>query len=194
MKKFYYTGENFVSATEAMKAHKNGASVSVGIYTDNMQFVKKVNIPGAARPERDAEKENRAHCEHIALELDAYVNGEVKRCPDCGEIHRRGWDDVGDVFKCPNCGEVADVDVWECLGVWDFLEDVYDIEYRVSGRARDALRSVCIMVACGGPNIYLDTETKNVELYWWSERAWYPMSGEAVAALDAWAEEMWCCL
>ena len=151
-----------------------------------------VYVHGAAqKPAHITEDDNRAHCKHIALELDAYVNGDIRRCPDCGEEHRRDWSEVGEVFRCPSCGEISDPDDWEQLSVWDFLGDCYDIEYRVDSRRE--LRSVCVMVACGGPNIYLDTDSKDVELYWWSERARYPMSYEAVEALDDWAEEMWGC-
>ena len=56
-----------------------------------------------------------------------------------------------------------------------------------------AIAALALMVACGGPNIYLDTASKDVELYWWSEHARYPMSYEAVEALDDWADEMWRC-
>ena len=136
--------------------------------------------------------ENREHCKFIAEELDHYVNGNVRRCPDCGAEHCRDWDNVGDQFKCPECGFVTDPDAWEYLSVWDFLNDVYDVEFRVD--SNKDLRSVQIMVACGGPNIYLDTASKNVELYWWSESAWYPMSHEAVEALNDWAEEYWGCI
>ena len=77
----------------------------------------------------------------------------------------------------------------EQLGIWDFLTDVYDVEYRC-GSDRE-FRSVRVMVACGGPNIYLDSASKDVELYWWNERARYPMSEEAAAALETWGEEYW---
>lgn len=200
MKKIYRnnrTDETTLQAAEAMAWHRRGDSVYVGHLVEpgkNKNAHYYIVVEGAAQKERNAEEENFDHCKHIAKELDAYVNGEVRRCPDCGEEIRRDWDEVGDAFKCPSCGEIGDPDDWETLGLWDFLEDVYDIEYRVTGRARDALRSVCVMVAYGGPNIYLDTESKNVELYWWGARAWYPMSYEAVAALDEWAEEMWACL
>lgn len=151
-----------------------------------------VYVHGAAqKPARTAEDENRAHCKHIAEELDAYVRGDLRRCPDCGEEIRRDWDEVGDAFKCPHCGEISDPDDWEQLSVWDFLGDCYDVEYRCSSSRE--LRSVAVMVACGGPNIYLDTASKDVELYWWSERARYPLSYEAVEAIDEWAEEVWGC-
>lgn len=177
------------STAEALRWHRAGDDLI--IYHPGRPAAYLHGAP--QEPER-REDENRAHCKRIALELDAYVNDEVKRCPECGEIHRRDWGEVGEVFRCPSCGQVSSVDNWEWLSVYDFLADALDFEYRVSGRAGDSLRSVCIMVACGGPNIYLDTASKNVELYWWNERAFYPMSYEAAAALDEWAAEIWGCM
>jgi hypothetical protein len=49
------------------------------------------------------------------------------------------------------------------------------------------------MVTFGGPTIWISTESESVELYWWGDRASWPLSHEAVAALDEWAEEMWGC-
>lgn len=197
MRKHYInsrTGEDTKSASQAMSWYRAGDDIQVNTFYNEPHKTGLANVVHVRAPRVEVqyhEDENRAHCRRIAEELDAFINGEVKRCPECGEIHRRDWGDVGDAFKCPNCGEVASVDDWEWLGVYDFLEDSYDIEYRI-GSDRE-LRSVQIMVACGGPNIYLDTASKDVELYWWSERARYPLSYEAVAALDEWAEELYRC-
>lgn len=191
--KIYYnerTQKCTLHAARAMEWHREGDSVrAVTKSGRNDETIKRVSIPGAPQERPLEEDENRAHCRRIALELEAFIDGEVKRCPECGEIHRRDWGDVGDAFKCPNCGEVASVDDWEWLGVYDFLEDALDVEYIVSSSRE--LRSVRVMVAYGGPTIYIDTDTGNVELYWWSERARYALSSYAVDAVNEWAEEMW---
>ena len=141
------------------------------------------------------ENENRETCERIANELENYASGNVRRCPECGEIiNRTEWDDVGDKFKCPECGAVVESDDLEPLSVWDYMEDVLDIEYRTTGRNADDLRSVRVMVACGGPNIYIDTASAAVELDWWGDKAEYPISYEARDAVDEWAAEMWGCM
>lgn len=187
------TDEITTSAAQAMGWHRAGDLVQVNTYYNEpgkkTGLANVVHIPGATQPARTAEDENRAHCKHIAEELDAYVNGEIRTCPDCGEEVRRDWDEVGEAFKCPHCGEISDPYNWEQLSVWDFLDDSYDIEYRCDNRRE--LRSVCIMVACGGPNIYIDTASKDVELYWWSDRARYPLSYKAVEAVEEWAAELW---
>ena len=137
--------------------------------------------------------ENRNHCKRIAEELEEYVNGEFYRCPECGErcnVEESENENGDTVYKC-SCGCVTEYEP-EQLGLYDWAEDILDIEYRCGSDKE--LRSVQIMVTCGGPNIYVDTATKSVELYWWGDRASYPISYDAAAELDAWAEEYWRCL
>lgn len=147
-------------------------------------------------PETAAEKsrrENENHCEYIGLEMEMYAAGEVYRCPDCGEtLHPI---DTGDKYKCPSCGAVNDVDDLEQLGLWDYFEDVLDVEYRVSGCQRNQLeyRSVRLLVAFGGPNIYIDTAARKVQLYWWTEYAEYELSRELCDEIDAHWEKIYLC-
>lgn len=136
---------------------------------------------------------NREHCKRIAEELEEYVNGSIYRCPECGErcnVEEEENENGGTVYKC-SCGCVTECEP-EQLGLYDWAEDILDIEFRVNSDRE--LRSVQIMVTCGGPNIYVDTATKSVELYWWGDRASYPISYDAAAGLDEWAEEYWRCL
>jgi len=53
-------------------------------------------------------------------------------------------------------------------------EDVYDIEYMIGGDGE--YRGVRLMVACGGPNVYINTQRREVEGYWSldSATAWLP--------------------
>lgn len=137
-------------------------------------------------PQPQPRDENRDHCKRIAEDLEKYVDGVMYTCPDCGEVIEMP-ESVGDKFKCPCCGLVEDVNEYNQLSIYDYFIDVYDIEYRI-GSDRE-LRSVQIMVACGGPNIYIDTASRAVELYWWTERASYSLLSDTVDAVNAWAEE-----
>jgi predicted RNA-binding Zn-ribbon protein involved in translation (DUF1610 family) len=166
------------SAAQAMQWHREGRDV----------IVNGITVHGTKQKERNAADENRRHCKHIAREIEAYAAGNVCRCPDCGEEIKMP-DDVGDKFKCPHCGEIRDTGDYEQLSVWDWLADVLDVEYRVGSDKE--YRSVKIMVACGGPNIYIDTAAAMVQLYWWTEYAEYPLSYDARDAIDEWAEEYW---
>lgn len=154
-------------------------------------FIAAVETEPTGQEKTD--RENREHCKRIAQDVEDYAEGRVYRCPDCGEILTLP-DDVGDKYRCPDCETVHDVDDLEQQSLYDYFTDCLDIEYRVSGRGRDDFRSVCVMVTCGGPNIYIDTASKAVELYWWGDRASYPLSYSACEAIDGWASEYWSCI
>lgn len=137
-------------------------------------------------------KENRNHCKRIAETLEEYVNGLIYKCPECGghcNVEEDENENGETIYKC-SCGCVSEYEP-EQMTLYDYLEDIFDVEYRISGRGE--YRSVQIMVACGGPNIYIDTASKQIELYWWCDRADYPISYAAVNALDEWAEELYNC-
>lgn len=136
--------------------------------------------------------ENENHCKRIAARLEEYVDGFVYKCPECGDhcsMEESENENRETIYKC-SCGCETESEP-EQMTLYDFLEDIYDIEYRISGSGD--FRSVQIMIACGGPNIYIDTASKQVELYWWSDRASYPISYDAANALDDWAEEYYNC-
>lgn len=145
-------------------------------------------------------EENRNHCKRIAEDLELYASGSAYKCPHCGEVHdmsdyeetEHENEDGCTCYTCPNCCEEIEEDDLEAVSLYDYFEDCLDIEYRVGSDKE--YRSVSVMVTCGGPNIYIDTEEKAVLLYWWSDRARYYLSSDAVDAVDDWAREYWECL
>lgn len=142
-----------------------------------------------------ADRENREHCKRIAEELEAYAEETVYRCPECGEVipwSNAQYSNETNLYTCQHCGDTFDADDLEALSVLDFIQDAYDIEYRI-GSDRE-YRSAKIMVACGGPNIYIDTARRLVTLHWWTDYAEYPISSTACDALDEYMEEYWRCM
>lgn len=136
------------------------------------------------------EHENWLHCKRISDELDKYVSGNVARCPYCGEEH-----DISAAvgkYKCPDCGEVAEVDDWDECGIYDYLDDILDIDFTINSRKE--YKACRILVAYGGPNIYIDTLSGAVELYWWTDRTKYYLDGDTINAIDEWAEEYYNCI
>lgn len=140
--------------------------------------------------------ENRATCKRIAEELEAYAGGDCVKCPHCGALHYRHDFDKSEnedgetVYTCPDCGEeVDDPDDLETLYLYNYFEEnkIYNIEFRIDGSGD--MRSVEIMIGCGGPNIYIDTERRAVVLRWWGSSAEFPI--ECADAVDEWAAEMW---
>ena len=139
--------------------------------------------------QQETDQENREHCKRIAEDIDDYATGKCYRCSECDETLTIP-DDVGDKYRCPSCGTVHEVDDLEPLSIYDYMDDVLDLRYIVE-RDRKTVRSVEVLVAFGGPNIWVSTESQSVELYWWTDRASYPLSNAAVEALDDWAQEGW---
>ena len=136
------------------------------------------------------DRENREHCKYIADELERYADGEVYRCTECGEICtiEEAEDEDGFTVYKTSCGCTLDYEP-DQMSVYDFISDALDIE--VSCSLDREYRSARVMVAYGGPNIYIDTARKAVELYWWTDRAEYPISSSAADALDEAIAEYW---
>jgi len=149
----------------------------------------------AETEQEKTDRENRKHCKRIADELEAYVGGSVYRCPECGETFREddAPSDDDDMCTCPCCNERVSIHDLEQCSLYDYLADALDVDYTINGSDRDTVKSVRVMVAFGGPTIYIDSATRAVELYWWTDRASYPISSDAADALDEWAQELWTC-
>jgi len=75
------------------------------------------------------------------------------------------------------------------MSAFDYLQDALDIEYIVNSK-REYL-GARVLVAFGGPNIWVNTRTKKVEGYWWNESA--SASFDDGIGLDDALEELWSC-
>lgn len=139
--------------------------------------------------------ENREHCKSIAERLDAVAAGFIYRCPECGEwieFNNDQYNDENAEYTCQECNATFDESELEAVSFYDYFEGgIYDCEFRVGSDLE--YRSVKIMVACGGPNIYIDTGSRAVELYWWTDSALYSLGSDTVDAIDEWAEEWYKC-
>lgn len=136
------------------------------------------------------DEHNREHCRHIADELEAIAYGDAYTCPHCRntfnadalELH---YNDDADAYMCPDCDDVE----LEQTSMYDWLSDALDWDYTVT-RSGD-YKAARVLVACGGPNIYVDTLHEQVELYWWTDRAEWSLSRNAAIELDAALEELY---
>lgn len=121
-------------------------------------------------------------CKHIAHELEAFANGQIVRCDECGETFDI-YNDVPTEWEtgdaCPHCGG-------ECypeeLSAFDWLDDALDITFTMGSDGE--MRGARVAVTLGGPNIYVDTFRARVELFWWGDCADWGISNEACEALD----------
>lgn len=141
-------------------------------------------------------KENINHCKRIAEDIENIYNGLVFRCPECGEWITDGgadYNELHDVITCKCCGAEFNSDDAENVSLYDYFDDVYNVEYRANGRGIEDYSSVRVMVACGGPNIFIDTKTALVQLYWWTDYAEYSLDKDASDAIDDIFNELWAC-
>lgn len=136
--------------------------------------------------------DNTAECICIANELDALASGDMIRCPECGEVVSLPYEE-GEGIKL-DCGcevnidNLDDLDDLDEMSIYDYFENhIYDIEYTISGDFD--YRGVRVMIAFGGPNIYINTNNKRVELYWGFGRAEAVLSDRAADAIDAYFED-----
>ena len=188
----HYTVDDLQTYIQDAKHHGHPIRAA---YRVNTETGERVPFVPETRQEQ-TDRENREHCKRIADELDAYVDGSVYRCPYCDEEitwSNARYDDETNAYTCQHCGQEFDADELEALGLHDYLADALDIDYTINGSDRDTVKSVRVMVAFGGPTIYIDSASRAVELYWWTDSASYPISSDAADALDEWAQELWSC-
>ena len=144
--------------------------------------------------------ENYEHCKAIAENLEQVASGDYFMydgelfpidTDDFSEVKGCRYDEENDMYIMPDGEELCDRDVYP-VDILEWLGDgIYDVEYTIGSNKE--YRGVRLMIACGGPNIYLNTRTGDVELYWWNESAQYPMDSDVVNMIDSIYEELLNC-
>ena len=145
----------------------------------------------AVKWQTDSDRENYAYCRSVSLDLSAAIEGHLLRCPKCGA------DIIDDgaccAIKC-TCGfRGKPEDDFEQVTLYEYFENVFDIEYSIDGDSGD-YRGVRLMIACGGPNVYVDTRRKEVFLAWGGDYADAYLPTEVCDEIDQIWEESYQCL
>lgn len=160
--------------------------------TNGVQTYKNDRISVIERPTENRgcnDYDNTAHCIDIANELDEIANGDMIRCPICGEIVSKPYME-GEAIEL-ECGchiDIDDYDDIETISMYDYFVDrALDIEYTTDSDLD--YKAVRVMTAFGGPNIYINTNTNRVELQWWFDTAYATLSSDAIDAIDAYFED-----
>ena len=73
--------------------------------------------------------------------------------------------------------------------MYDYFDDYYNIDWILDSNKE--LQAVRVMVACGGPNIYINTWDKQVELFWWTDSGKYYLDNDLCNAINSIFEEYW---
>lgn len=99
-----------------------------------------------------------------------------KHCQSIADTLSQGFDD-----------EVNDDG--EPLSAFDYVQDALDIEYIVNSKGE--YLGARVLVAFGGPNIWIDTRRERVDGYWWGDSASVSFRDEM--GLDDALSELWNC-
>ena len=114
-----------------------------------------------------------------------------KKSETCGEQLRRMCKNIADGITNPvtSNDEQEDGSVEQHGGASEWMEDVYDIRYIVDRDKR--YMGAELMVAGGGPTIWVNLYTNEVEGYWGGDRVTAPFIDNL--GLDDYCEEMYDC-
>ena len=113
----------------------------------------------------------------------------IKKRETSGEQLRRMCKSIADGITNPvtSNDEQEDGSVEQHGGASEWMEGTYDIRYYVDSSKR--YLGAEIMVAGGGPNIWVNTYTKEVEGYWGGDKVLEPFIDNL--GLDDYCEEMY---
>ena len=85
--------------------------------------------------------------------------------------------------------ELATADDLEAL--YDYINEALDFEFRVD--LQKNYRSARIAITLGGPNVFIDTRSGCVELYWGNDKAEWHLSQDADDTIDNILREFYGC-
>ena len=123
------------------------------------------------------------HVDQIAKHINEGITHDT--CLHCiGDLDHDDFDDVRD--PCSDCEHYHGL----TMDAIHYLSDVLDIQYIVSGSGE--YLAARILVAFGGPNIWINTQTKTVEGYWWGDSAFAPYCRDEMD-IDGGCRELWDC-
>ena len=107
---------------------------------------------------------------------------EFAKEDDC--LYREG------IYIMPD-GEKIPQDELEVATIDDYFDDFYDVDYVVGS---DKKYKACrVLVAYGGPNIYIDTWVQKVQLEWWGEHAETYIPDDLCEQIDDFFEMLYNC-
>lgn len=140
----------------------------------------------AGKTSEETYQENLAYCKSVSDKLSDAHNGRYYHCPECGETVK--IDEDCETFTC-ECGFSGDQYDFDQCFIDELFGEIYDTEYYIGGDGE--YRGVRLMIACGGPNVYIDTREREVQLYWWQDHARYYIDKDVCDAIDELYEDIY---
>lgn len=112
---------------------------------------------------------------------------ECVRC-SCGAYTPSYIADENGYITCSECGNTFELTEYNVVSLYDYISDNYGIDITMDlndyVRGSRELRGANIMIAFGGPNIYINTISCAVRCYWGCGSYEEPISEEAAERID----------
>lgn len=115
--------------------------------------------------------------------IDRVLYCEDGEATNCNCIGKEDFDAMYDT--------IDDINELSVMAIADYFifNDVYNIEWTLYQDL--SYKGVSVMVAWGGPNIWIDTMKSAVCIYWGFEEEKYPLESGVVDEIDAYFEELY---
>lgn len=105
---------------------------------------------------------------------------DCENCTECGA-------DLHDKMNCDECDHENN----ECISGFDYISDVLDVNWILD--ANREFKGARLLVAFGGPNIWIDTAKQTVEGHWWGDSFTESYSHDEMDIEGACSEWFGCC-
>ena len=115
---------------------------------------------------------------------------DFSKIPGCTIQQENVLNEVHIFYIMPDGEAIFEGDL-EVATIGDYFDDFLDVDYIVGS---DKKYKACrVLVAFGGPNIYIDTLEKQVQLFWWSDTAIADIPEDLCMAIDEFFETIYNC-
>ena len=123
-------------------------------------------------------------------ELFPIDRDEFAKVDGCTIQQENIFGDIHTFYVMPDGGKIFEGDL-EIATIGDYFNDFYDVDYVVGS---DKKYKACrVLVAFGGPNIYIDTWDGQVQLEWWGEHAEAHIPNDLCEQIDEFFEMLYEC-
>ena len=108
----------------------------------------------------------------------------------CTIRQEKVFDEIHIFYVMPDGEAISEGDI-EIADIGDYFDDFYDIDYVIGS---DKHYKACrVLVAFGGPNIYIDTWLQHVLLSWWGKHAEAYIPDDLCEQIDEFFETLYNC-
>ena len=123
-------------------------------------------------------------------ELFPIDENEFSKLDGCTIRHENVCGDIHIFYIMPDGKAIFEGDI-EIATIGDYFSDFYDIDYIVDSNKK--YKACRVLVAFGGPNIYIDTWDGQVQLEWWGEHAEAHIPNDLCEQIDEFFEMLYNC-